>query len=173
MESSQAPIGRTAMEYGVMSALSVFLITIVFHYAGWAFDSTVKSLLSMAMPVIFAYMAVTNYRDKLNGGIASFGRAFSVGLLMYVVYGLLISPLNYVFMEYMAPDAMEEQFNLAYQKIYDSGAPEEMVEQQIKMISWMMKPGILALITVFSTPFIGALISLIIAAILKRAPKNA
>ena len=39
----------------------------------------------MLVAFSFIFVAVKNYRDKINGGVVAFGRAFGIGLLISLI----------------------------------------------------------------------------------------
>ena len=51
--------------------------------------SMVVGYLGMLIAFAFIFVAVKNYRDKQNGGVVSFGKAFSIGLLIALIASVM------------------------------------------------------------------------------------
>ncbi|MBL7774620.1 MAG: DUF4199 domain-containing protein, partial [Saprospiraceae bacterium] len=134
--------------------------TAIFGYAG--------ILLSM----VFVFLGVRAYRDQVNGGVISFGKAFQVGLYicliscaMYVIAWMIVSNT-------ILTDFMDKYIAYALEKLKASGASaEEIRRETAKMAEYreLYKNPLATAAVTFLEPFpIGLLVTLISAGILRR-----
>ncbi|SCY41539.1 DUF4199 domain-containing protein [Flavobacterium caeni] len=126
----------------------------------------------MLVAFSFIFVAVKNYRDKINGGVVAFGRAFGIGLLIsliastfYVVTWLVV---YYNFM----PDFMDKYAAAAIEQAKSTGASAAELKAQATEMEWAKQmysqPVNVVWMTYLEVFPIGLLVSLITAAILKR-----
>ena len=127
---------------------------------------------SMLLAFSLIFIGIKNYRDKYNGGIISFGKAFKIGILialiastMYVVSWLIA---YYFFM----PDFMEKMSDTMLDQLREGGASQAEIDQQAKEMaefSVMYKnPFFNALMTYMEILPVGIVVTLISCFILKR-----
>ena len=133
--------------------------------------SMIIGYLSMLVAFSLIFVAVKNYRDKQNGGVISFGKAFKIGLLialigstMYVIMWALLYNL------YM-PDFMERYCTQMIENAKPTSTPaqiQELTEQMNTQKEMYKNPLFFVLFTYFEILPVGLLVSLIAALILKR-----
>ena len=83
---------RNIIVYGltagiVVSVLMLFTTNYLSYCAGNV-DYDTSMLIGYASMIIafsIIYVGIRNYRDKYNGGVISFGKAFKIGILMVLI----------------------------------------------------------------------------------------
>ena len=83
---------KNILIYGLISGILVSILMLVSvnyisHCEGTVdYDtSMVIGYASMLVAFSLVYVGVRNYRNKYNGGVISFGKAFKVGILMVLI----------------------------------------------------------------------------------------
>src|ERR1700761_6299636 len=64
-------------------------------YIGWV---------NVICPLLFVYFGIRYYRDRVNGGIVSFGQALKIGLLMVILPAVAFGIIETIFTVYIQPD---------------------------------------------------------------------
>ncbi len=127
--------------------------------------------LSMLVAFSLIYVAVKNYRDKQNGGLISFGKAFTMGLFIALIASTMYVIVWAFVYHYFMPDFMDRY---AAQMIESAKATANAAELQVKIAEMdkykeMYKnPLFFALMTYAEILPVGLLVSLITGFILKR-----
>jgi hypothetical protein len=124
----------------------------------------------LAFSLIFA--GVKMYRDKHNGGVVSFGKAFTIGFLISLIASTIYVAVWAVEYKYLVPDFMEKYSAHMVRKVKASGISQDKMDAQFKeMLKYkeMYKnPLFFTLMTYAEILPVGILVSLISALILKR-----
>ena len=127
---------------------------------------------TMILAFLLVFFGIRSYRENVGGGRITFGRAFSVGILITVVacvcYVVAWEILYFKFM----PDFVDKYASYAVEKVRASGASQQVIDaklEQMKSFKAMYdNPFINAAIT-FVEPFpIGLIVTLISAAFLRK-----
>ena len=157
---------------------TLMLISIGICYRSNNFSAGMMMLGYAIMLLAFSmvYIGIKNYRDKLNNGVISFGKAFKIGLYISLIastmYVLAWVIDYYLFM----PDFMDKYAAHEIQKAQSSGASAADIAAQVKEISSMksMYSSFIwvVLFTYLEILPVGLIVSLITALILKRKAKN-
>lgn len=71
-------------------------------------------------------------------------------------------------MTYINPDAAEQTLRLAEERLLQRGYPDEVIEKQMSMARKMMNTPIAYIISIIWSVVIGAVVSVIAAAIVKK-----
>jgi hypothetical protein len=132
------------------------------------------SAMIIAFSMIFVGTKI--FRDKQNGGVISFGKAFKIGFLITLVastiyvLGWLVTYYNFI------PDFMDKYAAAMIAKAQSGGATADQIAEKTaemaKMKEWYKNPVFVILMTYVEILPVGLVVSLITALILKRAKPN-
>ncbi len=89
-------LAKTALHYGAMSGLSVFLFFMVLYFGGMNIFGA-ASILGIWIPVIFIIIATKFHRDHNLGGAITYGQGFSIGLFTSLFSATLFGLAFYLF----------------------------------------------------------------------------
>ncbi len=148
----------TIKKYGLFGAITGFVIFMShLAFAKNLSFSTLQVLgyISIFLSLSFIYFGIKHYRDNVNNGVISLGRALGVGLLISILVGLGIGVADYIYTKFINPNFFDDYSKMLIEK----GREDEVIE----MTSTMGALFMLALVTI-----IGAIISLISGLILQR-----
>lgn len=155
----------------IVSTLMV-LSTMYYKRTGEFENGMIYGYASMVLAFIFIFVGVKTYRDKYNGGVISFGKAFKIGLLIALIGSSLYVITWLIEYFYFFTDFTELYAANALAKAKAAGASAaELARQSAEMEQFgkMYKnPFFNALITYTEILPVGLLVSLISAFFLKK-----
>ncbi len=149
---------QAVLKYGSYGAITGFLIFVIHLALGKNLDFGTLQVLgyvSIFISLSFIYFGIRHYRDKVNNGKVSLGKAVLIGVLISLLVGIGIGIADYIYTQYINPDFFEEYS----QMLIDEGRGDEVIEMTSAMGALFM----IALVTV-----LGFIISLISGLILQR-----
>ena len=139
--------------------------------------SYVLGFSGMFLAFAFAFIGIKQYRNKVNEGYISFGKALSVGLLI-VLIASIIYVVSWLIEYYLFfPDFMEKYAAFEINNIKSSGANATEIAAKTKemasYIEWYKNPLLIVLLTLMEIVPFGSVVAIISAFILKKEkPKN-
>lgn len=128
---------------------------------------------AMVVAFSFIFVGIKNYRDKQNGGVITFGKAFLLGLMISLVASTLYVITWAVEFHFFMPDFMDKYSAMQVKQLQASGISGAALDEAIKSIehesyNYKNNPFFFAMYTYMEILPIGILITLISALILKR-----
>lgn len=126
---------------------------------------------SMVLAFSLIFIAIKNYRDKENNGIVSFGKAFTIGLLISLIASTMYVATWAIEYHYFLPDFMDKCTAGMLTAAEKTGNAAKIAATKAKIQSWKdayANPVTFTLYTYLEILPVGILVSLIAAAILKR-----
>jgi len=131
---------------------------------------------AMVLAFLLVFFGIRSYRDNVSDGYISFGRAFSVGILITLIscvcYVIAWEILYYNFM----PDFMDKYANYMLEKARNSGASAEEIAKQIenlKNFKVMYQNPLWNFLFTFIEPLpVGLIVTVVSAIILRRKRKG-
>ena len=127
---------------------------------------------TMILAFMLVFFGIRSYRENVNGGQITFGRAFAVGILItLIVCVCYVVTWEIIYFKFM-PDFADKYASYIVEKVRASGASQQVIDaklQEMKSFKAMYdNPFINAAIT-FVEPFpVGLIVTLISAAILRK-----
>ncbi len=122
------------------------------------------------------FVGIKNYRDKYNGGIISFGKAFKVGFLITLIASTIYVIVWLVEEHYFFPDFMEKYMAYEMNKLQSSGISSAELADKTKDLEQAKEmyknPFLKILFTYAEILPVGLVVSLISALLLKRKTAN-
>lgn len=167
---------KTVLTFGIISGVIVTVLmginTVFADRIG--FDrAIVVGYTTMLIAFLLVFFGIKSYRDNIGGGEITFGRAFTVGILITLItcafYVVSWEILYYTFLH----DFPEKYGNYLIEKARASGATPEQIAQQleeVKQMKALLDNPLLAPAVIFiSEPLpVGLVMTLISALILRR-----
>lgn len=180
MEKKQT-IMQFAMTNGLVLGIILVIISILLYVMNIMPDTLGKMILiplfNAIVVIIFVVKGTKTYRNNMLGGTITYGNAFKVGLLIVVFAYILRSFYDLIFNVLIDPGYMERLYegilNWAYNFYSSLGLSESQIEDTIARFERQRDnytPLRAFFSGVFSSAAMGALLSLITAAILKKEP---
>lgn len=128
---------------------------------------------AMAVAFSFIFVGIKNYRDKLNGGTITFGKAFLLGLFISLIASTIYVITWGIEFHFFMPDFIDKYSAMQVRELQQSGITGPALEEGIKGIerdsyNYKTNPLFFAMYTYAEILPIGILITLISAAILRR-----
>lgn len=159
----------------VLSALSygagVGMLLIIFSLIMYILDMNFSRLNQWApyiLLIIGMAYSTKMYRDKVLGGTMNFGRGFLFGWLVAIVASLLSIVFGLIMMNVIDPGLMDRGLQVAEEKLLERGLNDEQIRMALDMQRKMMSGAVGYIIGFVMFAIIGAIISLITAAIYKK-----
>ena len=167
-ENAKAPFWKPALIYGVILGVVGILLSLVFYFLNM---TTVRWVgwVSMAVTIAVLVYCLIAYRNEYLGGFASFRQIFIMGLVIGIVSSIITAAYTYLLYAVIDPDLIEKTRVAAEETIMNNPRiPESMYDGFFEKMEKRMQPGRMAIMGLIIGPILNAIISLVIAAFVKK-----
>jgi len=127
---------------------------------------------TMIIAFVTIFFAVRTYRDKYNHGLIKFGKAFLIGLYITLIASTMYVASWMVISNTYARNYMDQYYDNAIEEIRKSDLPQIKIDQQVQSMEHFRQmyknPFVKIAVTYMEILPVGLLISLIIAALLRK-----
>jgi len=158
----------------VVSVLMLASVNYLSHCEGnVSYDTSLLiGYASMLIAFSLVFVGIRNYRDKYNGGIISFGKAFKIGIMMVLIASTVYVIAWLIDYYFFIPDFMEKYSAHTLEELKASGASQIEIDEQTKemanMVTMLKNPFFNAMMTYAEILPVGLIVTLISSLILKR-----
>lgn len=166
---------KIVLTFGLISGalMAIFMFATMPFIDRIGFDrGLIVGYTNIVLAFILVFFGIRSYRENVNGGAVTFGRAFMIGILITVIssvcYVIAWLILYYTFM----PDFFDKYAAHVIDTARASGATPEAIQaktQEMDQMKQLVKNPFLHALFVFLEPFpVGVLITLISAIVLRK-----
>ena len=167
---------KTVLTFGIISGVIIAVLmsaTTVFADRIGFDRAVIVGYTSMLMAFLLVFFGIRSYRDNVAGGEISFGRAFTVGILIMLItcvfYVVSWEILYFTFLHYFP----EKYANYYAEKARAAGATPAQIAQQMEQMkqakALLDNPWLSAAVIFISEPLpVGLVMTIISALILRR-----
>lgn len=167
-EKAKAPFWKPAFIYGVILGVVGVLLTLVFYFLNLT-TATWVGWVSIAVTIAVLVYCLVAYRNEYLGGFASFGQIFIMGLVIGIISAIISAAFTYLLHTVIDPDLAEKMRIAMEERIMNNPRfPESMHDDLFEKMESRIQPGRMAMMALIAGPILNAIISLIIAAFVKK-----
>jgi hypothetical protein len=131
---------------------------------------------SMVLAFLLVFFGIRSYRENIGGGAITFGRAFTVGILIVLIASACYVVTWEIVYFKLAPGFADRYANYVMEKLRSSGASQQAIQaklEEMKMLKGMMDNPLTNAALSFIEPLpVGLIITLISAAILRKKARS-
>lgn len=164
--NEQPSSARIALKWGGILGLVLILITLIMYMTNPAGNPSFSILTLVAM-VAFIALGLVEYR-RTNEGFMTYGEGMGIGALLSAVAGLLSSAFITFYNVVIDPTIQQRATELAQEQLEKQGMDDDQIEKAMEIAQKFQSPGFVFVAQVFGTIIMGVLLTLIIAAIVRR-----
>jgi len=155
------------MTWGAITGIVLIVYSLILYLAHQTYNQAL-GFLSYILLIAGIIIGSIAYRDKVLGGFISYKDAFVTGLLITIFAGILSSFFSFILIRYIDPSVVEQSMAKAEEKLIARGMSEDDIEMAMEKSREFMGSPLMVLVGLLSFAFIGTIISLITAAIVKK-----
>jgi hypothetical protein len=156
---------------GVVSSLMMLGTLPFIHRIG--FDKgVIVGYTGIVLSFLLVFFGIRSYRENVGNGSITFGRAFSVGILITLISCVFYVVTWEIIYFKLMPGFAAEFTNYAVEQVRASGGSQQMIDakiQEMKNLIVMLNNPLINAAMTFTEPFpVGLIVTLISAAILRK-----
>ena len=152
---------------GLIFALIGIVYSLVIYFLDLSFNKT-QGWIFMLIQIVILYFLLKSYRDNYKYGNITYGQALGAGMIIFLYYAIIMAVFTYILFTVIDPDLVDKQLAFTEEQMLKRGMPEEAVEAGMKVQAKIMKPAIMAPLSVFGVMIQGLIMSLIASAFVRK-----
>lgn len=160
-------IKPNAIKYGIIGGLIGVIVSLILYFTNLQFESWSKWLQSLIM-IGTIILGIKVISDANKNNLLSFGTLFKAGILITVIVAIISIVYFLIYINFIETDFVGKVLEESRKQMAEKGLSDEQIDQALSMTKSFMSPGIMVLFSLIGSLFIGAIASVIGAAIFKN-----
>jgi hypothetical protein len=153
------------------NGLILGMIGVVYSLVMYFFDLSLnkaQGYIFMVIQIVLLYFLLKSYRDNYLHGQITYGQSVGAGVIICLVYALIMSIFTYILYAFIDHSLITKQIAMAQEAMEKRGAPQAAIDAGMAFTAKIMKPGIMAITTVFFLVLWGTILSLLVSIFVKK-----
>lgn len=157
---------RIALKYGVITGVASIVYNVILIITEKNQNQALSALGLIIMVAGMVY-AMREFKTE-NNGYMSYGQGLGIGTLIAAISGLLGATFMMFYTQFIDTNFMQKTLDTAREDMERRGMSDAQIDAGMQFSEKMISPGIMFATGVFFSIFIGFIIALIVAAIMRR-----
>ena len=160
-------VWKANLTNGLILGLIGIVYSLVIYFLDLSFNK-IQGYVFIFLQIVILYFLIKSYRDNFLHGNITYGQAFGAGVIICLYYAILIAIFTYILYSVIDPGLINKQLSFTEEMMLKKGLTQAQVDAGMAVQSKIMKPAIMAPLSVFGTMLGGLIISLIVGIFVRK-----
>jgi hypothetical protein len=158
---------RVALKWGIISAIISVVFTIIMYNLDLWKMVWVSIATGLLITILILVLACKEFRT-LNNGFMTFGEGLGLSMLIIAVSGLISNAFNQLYVNVIDTGIKDQIADFQEEMYIKQGLSQERIDMAMQQTERFNNPSMQFLFSMLGTLLFGFIISLIIAAVMKK-----
>ena len=160
-------VWKTNLTNGLIMGLVGIVYTLIIYFLNLTFNQY-QGIVFYIIQIVLVYFLLKTYRDNFMHGQITYGQSVGAGVIIYLYYAIIMAIFTYILYTVIDTGLVTKQLAFVEQKMVDKGTPQAAIDAAMSMQAKIMKPAIMAPLSIFGTMFLGVIITLLVSIFIKK-----
>jgi hypothetical protein len=160
-------VWKANLTNGLILASAGIVFSLVLYFFDLSLNKTI-GYLSIPIQLVLLFYLLKSYRDNVMHGQITYGQSVGAGVVIFLYYSIIMAVYTYVLFAIIDPGLVTKQLALAEEAMQKKGVGQAAVDAGMAFTSKLMKPGIMAPLSIFGNMFGGVIFSLLVSIFVKK-----
>ena len=160
-------IWKANLTNGAIMSLVVIAFSLVLYFFDLTFNKTV-GYINIPIRMALLYFLLKSFRDNFMHGQITYGQSVGAGMVIFVYVAIIMAIYTYLLWAVIDPELAKKSLAFTEEAMVKKGTPQAAIDAGMAFTAKIMKPGIMALASIFTTLFGGIIYSLLISISIKK-----
>lgn len=166
MEEKVSP-WKSNLTNGLILGMVAVVYSLLMYFLDLSLNKA-QGYIFMVVQVALLYFLLKSYRDNYMHGQITYGQAVGAGVIICLIYAVIMAIFTYFLYAFIDTSLITKQLAMAEESMVKRGTPQAAIDAGMAFTAKIMKPGIMAISTIFMLVLWGTIISLIVSIFVKR-----
>ena len=171
-------VWKANLTNGLILGLVGVTYSIVIYFLDLSFNK-IQGPVFYIIEFALLFFLLKSYRDNFLHGQITYGQSVGAGVIIFFYYAIIMAIFMYILYTVIDSGLVAKQLAFMEEELVKKGLPDAAIETAMKIQAKIIKPEILAPISIFSSMLLGVIFSLIVSIFVRKegnplidAPEN-
>jgi hypothetical protein len=160
-------VWKANLNNGLILGLVGIVYSLVMYFLDMSFNKA-QGYIFILIQIGLLFYLLKSYRDNFMHGQISYGQSLGAGVIICLYYSIIIAIFSYILYSFIDTGLLDKQLAFAEETMVKRGAPQAAIDAGMNIQRKIMKPGIMAPLSIFMNMIWGLIISLIVSIFIRK-----
>jgi hypothetical protein len=160
-------VWKANLNNGLILGLVGIMYSLVIYFLDLSFNKA-QGLVFIVIQLGLLYYLLKSYRDNFLHGQITYGQSVGAGVIIFLYYGIIMAVFTYILYTVIDAGLVEKQLAFIEEEMVKKEIPQAAIDAGMGIQRKIIKPGILAPLSILSSVFTGTIMSLIISIFVRK-----
>jgi hypothetical protein len=160
-------VWRANLTSGIIMGLIGVVYSLIMYFMDLTFNKA-QGYVILVVFVFLLYYLVRSYRNNYQHGYISYGKAVGAGAIIWLYYSVIAAVFTYILYTVIDPGLTSKQLAFTEELLLKKGTPQQAIDAAMAMQTKILKPVIIAPLSILMNMLYGTIVSLIVSIFLKK-----
>jgi hypothetical protein len=158
---------KSNLTNGLILGLVGIVYSLVIYFLDLSFNKT-QGYIFMAIQLMMLYFLLKSYRDNFMHGQITYGQSLGAGVIICLYYAIIMAIFSYLLYTVIDTGLMNKQLAFVEGEMLKKGLPQEAVDKGMAFQAKIMKPAIMAPLSIIGNMIWGVILSLVVSIFIRK-----
>jgi hypothetical protein len=153
-------VWKANLSNGLIMGLEGVVFSLVLYFLDLTLNKS-AGYINIPIQIVLLFFLVKSYRDNHLHGQMTYGQAVGAGTVIFVFASIIMAVFTYLLWAYIDPELAKKSLAMSEEAMVNKGVPQAGIDAGMAFTAKIMKPGIMAIFTIFFGMFFGVIYSLL------------
>ena len=160
-------VWKTNLTNGLILGLAGIVYSLVIYFLDLSFNKA-QGFVFIVIQIGLLYFLLKSYRDNFMHRQITYGQSVGAGVIICLYYALIMAVFTYILYTVIDPGLISKQLAFTEEAMVKKGVSQSAIDAAMAMQTKIMKPAIMAPLSIFGSMLWGVIISLLVSIFIKK-----
>jgi len=158
---------KSNLTNGLILGLVGIVYSLIIYFLDLSFNK-VQGYVFMIVQIVLLYFLLKSYRDNFMHGQITYGQSLGAGVIICLYYAIIMAIFTYLLYTIIDTGLVSKQLAFAEETMVKRGLPQATIDTAMKFQEKIMRPAIMAPLSIFGNMLWGVVLSLLISIFIRK-----
>jgi hypothetical protein len=160
-------VWKANLNNGLILGLVGIVYSLIIYFLDLSFNKA-QGLVFIVIQLALIFYLLKSYRDNFLHGQITYGQSVGAGTVIFLYYAIIMAVFTYILYAVIDTGLVAKQLAFVEEQMVDRGLPQAAIDAGMDLQAKLIKPGIIAIISIFGSMIGGVIMSLIISIFIRK-----
>ena len=160
-------VWKANLTNGLILAMAGIAYSLVMYFLDLTLNKT-QGYAFIPIQLVLMYFLLKSYRDNYLHGQITYGQSFGAGVIICLYYAIILAAFIYILYTVIDTGLLSKQLALTEETLVKKGLPQASIDTAMTIQSKIMKPEIMAPLSILGSMLVGVIMSLLVSIFVRK-----
>jgi len=158
---------KANLNNGLILGLVGIAYSLVIYFLDLSFNKA-QGIVSILIQLVLLFFLLKSYRDNFMHGQITYGQSVGAGTIIFLYYAVIMAVFTYILYAVIDTGLVAKQLAFTEGEMVKKGLPQAAIDAGMAIQAKIIRPGIIAPLSILGSMFGGVIMSLIISIFIRK-----